>query len=49
MTRRVKHPKSIIAEIDARHIFEPEVNAHGHFVQVVAFVHGDVIIAGRHF
>jgi hypothetical protein len=45
----VKNSQAVIAEIDAGHVFEPQVHPHGDFVQVVSFVHRDVVIAGDHF
>src|SRR5215813_15365583 len=49
VTRSMKNSQTVIAEIDASHIFEPQVHPHRNLVEVVAFVHRDVVIAGDHF
>src|SRR5262245_4964829 len=45
----MKNSQTVIAEIDAGHIFEPQMHPHRNLVEVVSFVHRDVVIAGDHF
>src|ERR671918_1297781 len=49
VTRRVKNAEAMVAEIDAGHILKPQMHPHGKFVQIVSFVHRDIVIAGNHF
>src|SRR5262245_34301081 len=49
VTRSMKNSQAVITEIDAGHIVKPQVHPQRNLVEVVAFVHRDVVIAGDHF
>src|SRR5215470_7401889 len=49
VARSMKNSQAVIAEIDASHIFEPQVHPQRNLVEVVSLIHCDVVIAGDHF